>query len=407
MSGRPLFVGRWAVNQAADRAHLASLDERQHLEGPGPERRRLRRLLVAEDDPTIREALVQLLTEDGYEVVTCENGFEALERLRTESTPDLIILDLLMPVMNGWQFRAAQRSDQKLAEIPVVAVSADDSPQAKAVHADAYLRKPLDGTELLGTIARVIAEADRRQSTTHLKETERLISLGRVASGVGHQINNPLSYVTVNVKILAERLSSPSLASVGASIGLPDLKPLLEDTLEGLERIRRIVHSLQSLSPRVEDALRPVDVEEAMERALAGISAQLPPGARLVKHTAPVPLVLGHAGNLTSLFLHLLTNAVQAIADRGGDDRQIAITIESEGQSVNVSIHDDGSGIPADVLPHIYDPFFTTKPVGKGVGLGLSLCKQIATEHGASMEVLSHPHHGTTVRLRFPRVVRG
>ena len=147
------------------------------------------RVFLIEDDPAIRESLVGILEDEGYEVSSAENGQDALRRLHTERAPDIIVLDLRMPVMDGWEFRAIQKDDPRLGRIPVVAMSADRSPQAVTISAQAYLRKPLDVDELLRAIERILHEQVRSRMADRLEQAERLASLaGRRRRG--HEINN-------------------------------------------------------------------------------------------------------------------------------------------------------------------------------------------------------------------------
>jgi len=223
------------------------------------------RILVVEDEEVLRDALEPLLEEEGYEVSVAENGREALSRLHTESLPDIIVLDLKMPVMNGWEFRTIQKDDPKLGRIPVVAVSGDGSAQAAAVSAQAFLRKPVDAKDLLVTIGRILLEKER-QASVRFPETEWLGSLGRLVADVGHKITNPLTIVMLNLSQSLEALR-PSIRSQEAPwrVPLPEVElaeikarvvevtDMLKDCQIGGDRIRETVSTLQRLYERMRE----------------------------------------------------------------------------------------------------------------------------------------------------------
>jgi CheY-like chemotaxis protein len=165
-----------------------------------------RTLLVVEDDADIRDALDGLLSLEGFRIAGCGNGREALDWLRTSPKPDVILLDLMMPVMDGWQFRVAQKDDPEFSNIPVVALSADATAKAAAIDADAYLKKPVDYETLIDTIDRLLVASEHRELQARLAQTDRLTSLGTLAAGVAHEINNPLAYVLLNLGFLSEEL---------------------------------------------------------------------------------------------------------------------------------------------------------------------------------------------------------
>src|SRR5260370_22437876 len=177
------------------------------MRSPGFEKRAAARtLLVIEDDADIREALDGLLSTEGFRVTGCSNGLEALEVLRVSPKPDLILLDLMMPIMDGWQFRVAQKDDPELATIPVLALSADSTAKAAAIDAEAYLRKPVDYDTLIDTIDRLLVAREHRGLQARLAQTDRLTSLGTLAACVAHEINNPLAYVLLNLGYITEQL---------------------------------------------------------------------------------------------------------------------------------------------------------------------------------------------------------
>ena len=220
--------------------------------GRGPDHVRGRILLV-EDDRAIRDVLTGILREEGYAVTSAENGRQALDKLREIAATDLIVLDLRMPVMDGWQFRAAQKSDPRLSGIPVLAVSADGSAQAAAIDAALYLRKPLSTDALLRGITRILGEAERQRLLGRLEEAERFAALGRIAASVGHQVNNPLAYISMNVELVTEHISRALESRPRRDSVREELDPvpaMLMDCRMGLDRIRDIVKDLQHLSHR-------------------------------------------------------------------------------------------------------------------------------------------------------------
>jgi CheY-like chemotaxis protein len=194
------------------------------------------RLMVVEDDETIRESLSDLLRDEGAELVTAANGREALDELRASAPPDLILLDLMMPVMDGWEFRVAQRADASLAGIPLIAMSADRSAKATAIAADAYVGKPLDFEALVQRIRNTVAEAARKRGAA----AETAGAFAVMAAEIAHEINNPLTYVLANLHVLAERFPAGSGDPAEA-----ELHDLVADAVEGAERIRRVVKAAQ------------------------------------------------------------------------------------------------------------------------------------------------------------------
>jgi CheY-like chemotaxis protein len=194
------------------------------------------RLLVVEDDETILASLSDLLRDEGATLITASNGRDALAALRASEPVDLILLDLMMPVMDGWEFRVAQRADRALAGIPIIALSADASAKARAIAADAYLRKPVDVGGLVGSIRSVIdsrAEKGRAAADT---ATEFAL----MAAEIAHEVNNPLTYVLANLHVLAEKFPAGSKDPEQA-----ELHDLVADAVEGAERIRRVVKQAQ------------------------------------------------------------------------------------------------------------------------------------------------------------------
>jgi signal transduction histidine kinase len=356
-----------------------------------------RRILLVDDDPEIRESLSSLLTDEGYEVSTSHDGRQALTLLRSNPA-DLIILDLRMPVMDGWQFRTLQRADPQLAEIPVLAVSADGSAQAAAIHAEHYLRKPFKADELLLAVERILLGRERRQLSVRLRHAERIALLGTIAASVGHEINNPLTYVLGNLDALRAALTGlPSEAAT-----LLDARSLLADVTAGAERIREVVASLRWLSRPRTDSHRAVDLARVLETSMAIALTEVRHRARLDKRVGPLPLIPGDEARLGQVFVNLLVNAAQAIPAGSIDLNRITVTAEVRGPFVAVEVADTGAGITPELRARVFEPFFTTKDAASGTGLGLAISQNIVQEHGGRIELESTPGRGSLFRVLLP-----
>jgi signal transduction histidine kinase len=356
-----------------------------------------RTLLIVEDDADTREAFDVLLSADGFRVAGCSNGREALDWLHASPAPDVIVLDLMMPVMDGWQFRVTQKSDPKLAAIPVVAISADATAKAAAIDADAYLKKPVDYEVLVDAIDRLLVASEHRELQAKLAQTDRLTSLGTLAAGVAHEINNPLTYVLLNLEYVNMELPK-ILASKDH-----DVIAAIDHVRDGAERIRDIVRSLKTFSRPENETLAPLDVAQVLEATLAMISNEIRHQGRLVKEYTPAPPVLANEARLGQVFLNLLLNAVQSLPARCRDDNEIRVILRAPAPDrVVVEVRDNGAGIGPQIRDRIFEPFFTTKPVGIGTGLGLSICLDIVTSLGGTIAIESEEGRGSTFIVDLP-----
>ncbi|MDY7231851.1 PAS domain S-box protein [Hyalangium rubrum] len=256
--------------------------------------------------------------------------------------------------------------------------------------------------------ARTEAEELVRRRSAELEATrgalllaERLATAGQLAAGVGHEINNPLSYVLANVTYAVEELARLKVPTPGVDVA--DVQRALVQAQLGAERIRDVVRDLRIFSRSDPEASGPVDVTAALEFAIGMTSHQLRQRARLVRRYEPVEPVLGNESRLGQAFLNLLLNAAQAIPEGASAEHEVAVTVRPEGPAwVAVEIRDTGVGIAAEHLPRIFEPFFTTKRIGEGSGLGLSVCHGIVTGLGGQLQVESKPGQGSTFRVLLP-----
>jgi signal transduction histidine kinase len=375
------------------------------MRSPGFKKRAAgRTLLVVEDDADIREALDGLLSMEGFRVAGCGNGREALDWLQASSKPDVIVLDLMMPVMDGWQFRVAQKHDPELATIPVVALSADATAKAAAIDADAYLKKPVDYETLIDTIDRLLVASEHRELQSRLAQTDRLTSLGTLAAGVAHEINNPLAYVLLNLSYVAEEL--PKLLETADERGR-EVLVAIDHARNGAERIRDIVRSLKTFSRPENETCTAINVAHVLDATLAMIANEIRHRAHLVKDYAETPDVFVNEARLGQVFLNLLLNALQALPDERNESNEIRVVLRTPAPDrVVVEVQDNGVGISPQVRGRIFEPFFTTKPVGIGTGLGLAICHGIVTSFGGSLTVESEVGKGSTFRVHLPAAGR-
>jgi PAS domain S-box-containing protein len=249
------------------------------------------------------------------------------------------------------------------------------------------------------------AQEARHHVEAQLAQAERLASVGMLAAGVAHEVNNPLSYVIGSLELAAHEIERMRAATLDDS--RRSLEALVRDALSGADRVRSIVRDLKVFSRVQEQKPAAVDVLTALEASIKLARNEIRHRARLVLDLASVPPVWGDEGRLGQLFVNLLINAAQAIPDGAAEANEIRVVTRPEaGDWIRVEIRDSGVGIPRESLPRIFDPFFTTKATGTGIGLGLSICHAIATDLSGRIEVDSEPGRGSTFRVFLPATAR-
>jgi PAS domain S-box-containing protein len=288
---------------------------------------------------------------------------------------------------------------------------------------------------LLGIVGGAIGREERRRqellalqnSQQQLVRSEKLASIGQLAAGVAHEINNPVGFVMSNLSTLetyraayqrvfaaADALATavragedpgPAVAAYAAAREHEELDYLLDDTSallresqEGVHRVREIVQNLKSFVRVDEKVARDFDVNEGLASTLRMVWNEVKYRCEVVTDFGEVPPVHGFSGELNQVFMNLLVNAAQAIAERG----TITIATRREGDHAVIRIADTGCGIPADQVERIFEPFYTTKSAGKGTGLGLSISQAIIDKHGGTIAVTSEIGAGTAFTVRLP-----
>ncbi len=268
-----------------------------------------------------------------------------------------------------------------------------------------------------------------QENQKQLVQSEKMASIGQLAAGVAHEINNPVGFIKSNLGTLAEYVGTFKALLHGQEglleaaeandaarmvecaeflrnlregedldFVLVDVDQLLSESRDGTDRVRDIVLNLKSFARLDEAELKDADINEGIEATLKIVWNELKYKAEVTKDLKPLPRIRCYPGQLNQVFVNLLVNAAQAIPERG----EIRIVTEAEPGEVRICISDTGTGIEPEVLPKLFDPFFTTKDTGKGTGLGLSISHGIVEKHGGRIEVDSAPGKGTTFTVILP-----
>jgi signal transduction histidine kinase/ActR/RegA family two-component response regulator len=242
---------------------------------------------------------------------------------------------------------------------------------------------------------------ERRRMQQQLLRADRLSSIGMLATGVAHEINNPLAYVLGNLEFALGRLAAAELPEGGP---LDEVAGALEQAREGSERIGRIARDLKVFcGGKAEATLGPINVRRVMESAIDIAWNHIRHRARLTRRFEHVPVVNGDETRLGQVFLNLLVNAAQALpTTEDAEQNEIVVSVRNEGERVVIEVQDTGNGMTPAELAQAFEPFFTTKPSGVGSGIGLSICRSIVTDMGGEIGCESRRAVGSTFRVSLP-----
>ncbi len=273
-------------------------------------------------------------------------------------------------------------------------------------------------TQFDGKAAHVIVARDvaaGKELVTKMARMDRIIALGTLAAGVGHEINNPLAYIMGNLELAVDEVGEIATAfrDLAASESAPpsalgarlsELVVVLQEAREGAERVRSIVNELRSLSSAGRGEQELIALPRVLDSAASIASNELRHRARLMKDYGPAPEVAANESRLVQVFVHLLLNAAHAIPEGDAERNEVRVVLRTDDAGrAEVRVEDTGSGIPEGTISRIFDPFFTTKPVGSGTGLGLSICQNIVQAIGGEISVESEEGRGTTFRISLPK----
>jgi PAS domain S-box-containing protein len=251
--------------------------------------------------------------------------------------------------------------------------------------------------EPLRILGAVMNISEREEMRARLALADRMASVGTLAAGVAHEINNPLAYVIANLDYARREIEAVAAGAPPKALDMPEA---LKEAREGAERMRLIVQDLKMFSRPDDERLEQVDLRRAIDSAATMAWNEIRHRARLVKEYQPVPVVYANEARLGQVFLNLLVNAAHAIPEGAADRNEIRVStwVDEQGRIV-AEVRDTGGGIPEEIRPRILEPFFTTKPQGMGTGLGLSICHGIVTSLGGELQFESELGKGTVFRV--------
>lgn len=427
-------------------------------------------VLIVDDSPDNLTMLADFLNNAGFEVMLAKSGKVALESVNS-ILPDLILVDVIMPEMDGFETCRNLKENLATQEIPIIFMTAlsDTMHQVEDLDLGAveYITKPFHPEEVLDrvnlhlklhSLAKQLAEqnlileqrvaertAELNQAVHELKkaqiqliQNEKLSSLGQLFAGVAHEINNPVNFIYVNLihateyihqileilQLYRKHCPNPT-QEITDKINAFDLNFLIEDLPKiissmkvGSERIQEIVGSLRNFCRTNEVETTKVDIHVGIENTLMILHNRLTSipncsGIEVIRDYGKLPIVECYPGQLNQVFMNILSNAIDAIEEynyqrtvdeiRANPSKILIRTEMLDSDWITIRIIDNGLGMNQDVFAQMFNPFFTTKPIGKGTGIGLAICHAIVVEkHGGQLDCLSEPGQGTEFIIQIP-----
>ena len=385
-------------------------------------------ILVTDDSRLEREFLAKTLREEGYQVQLASSGEEALASIRREP-PDLILLDVIMPGLDGMETCRAIRAEDALRAIPIVFLTArtDEQDKVEGLRSGAvdYITKPFRTSELLARVATQIElkrlrdqvadyanhlEQNVQELTRQLLHADRLSSLGVLAAGIVHEVNNPNAFIRGNLQVLKRFLphiqvsleqSLTRQVEERTRIILDELPRMIDSMLEGSHRIDAIGSLVKRGAYKGSAGRKPCNLVDCLRDALDLTHNRLKYNVRVHESLPASAPIVADPRQITQVFTNVLINAGDALGQQGGD---VWIEGAIEDHEVAVRVRDNGPGVPEEIRHRIFDYFFTTKDSDQGTGLGLPISRKIMEDHGGQMHLTARTD-GAEFVVRIPLAI--
>jgi two-component system NtrC family sensor kinase len=375
-------------------------------------------ILIVDDIPANLLLLEALLEDMGCDLLRATSGNDALRHLLKRDFA-MMLLDVHMPIMDGYEVARHARQNPRTRHVPIVFVTATHHTEANTLKgygtgAVDVLFKPLDST-ILRSKVRVFLDlwesrAELGRAYTELKtaqaqlvQSAKMASLGELVAGLAHEINNPLAFALSHLDTVGKSLAKVEAESPGGiheSVRTPweRAKMRLHEMRGGLDRIRELVVRLRTFSRLDEGEQKTVSVRECIDSVLTILGHKLRDRIKVEVLVSEPDVIDCYPALFNQALANLVSNAIDAIEGEG----TIAITTGGDGETFSVVVSDTGTGIPPALRDRVLEPFFTTKPVGSGTGLGLSNTYGIVKRHGGTIELGERDGGGARITLRIP-----
>ncbi|MCP3927131.1 MAG: response regulator [Desulfobacterales bacterium] len=394
------------------------------------------KLLIADDEFIARKTLSSMLTKEGFDCQVVENGDDAFEILTKAGAPNIAILDWQMPGLNGIDIIKRLRESTE-GYVYCILLTGKSNPEDIAIGfaagADDFLTKPPDLSlirQKLNVAKRIMKyEANEKlmkeelakyaasmkkiaeERAVQLVHADRMVTIGTLVAGVAHEINNPTTFISVNAQTLEQYWSVLKEVFNICPKDHPNYEKLmfiaeetpqvLQGILSGTKRINSIVSGLKSFSRQDKPKSEPYDIHKSIDTALELCVSVLKHNVKVEKKYFPdMPQLTGDSQKIEQVLVNLFTNAVDAMA--GTKSAQLTIGTDYRETTSIIFVQDNGPGLTDEAMKRIWDPFFTTKPVGKGTGLGMSISAGIIEGHNGTLKVKNRPEGGAEFVISLP-----